>query len=106
MLSGYRLMWLMTIFDLPVQTKEQRKEASGFRNHLLDSGFEMVQYSVYMKSCSGKDQAETICSRISDRVPRNGNIKVLQFTDKQFGEIRHFGSAKKREIDTQQLVLF
>ena len=72
-------MWLMTIFDLPVQTKEQRKEASSFRNHLLDSGFEMVQYSVYMKSCSGKDEAETSCLRIAERVPRHGNIKVLQF---------------------------
>ena len=106
MLSGYRIVWLMTLFDLPVETSAARREVTRFRNHLLDFGFEMVQYSVYMKSCSGKDQAETICSHISREVPQNGNVKILQITDKQFGEIKDLGTRKKRVIDTRQLVLF
>ncbi len=46
-------MWLMVMFDLPVTEKEQRKEATYFRNRLLDLGFEMIQFSVYMRFCSG-----------------------------------------------------
>ena len=39
-LCGYRLMWVLVMFDLPVETPEERKVASGFRNDLLDLGFE------------------------------------------------------------------
>src|SRR5690606_17027170 len=46
-LSGYRLMWMMAMFDLPVLTKPERKRAADFRKFLLDQGFEMVQFSVY-----------------------------------------------------------
>lgn len=53
MLTGYRLMWVMVIFDLPVQTKAQRRAATKFRNFLLDEGFSMSQFSVYMRFCGG-----------------------------------------------------
>ena len=57
-LSGYRLMWMMVLFDLPTLTKKERRAASGFRNYLLDQGFEMAQYSVYMRFCAGKEQVD------------------------------------------------
>lgn len=69
-LSGYRLMWIMTLFDLPVGTKKERKAATAFRNFLLDQGFEMAQFSVYMRFCSGKEQAETYYKRIRKPCPR------------------------------------
>ena len=59
-LSGYRLMWMMVLFDLPVLTKKERKAATKFRKFLLDQGFEMSQFSVYMRFCAGKEQAEVI----------------------------------------------
>ena len=37
-LSGYRLMWMMVMFDLPVTDKAARKEYTRFRNFLLDNG--------------------------------------------------------------------
>ena len=42
-------MWCVIMFDLPVQTKQERKEAAVFRKLLLDSGFSMIQFSVYAK---------------------------------------------------------
>ena len=48
-------MWLMVIFDLPVGTKKQRHAATKFRNFLLDQGFSMSQFSVYLRFCGGKD---------------------------------------------------
>jgi len=32
-------MWVLLMFDLPVVTKDQRKEATKFRLYLLDLGF-------------------------------------------------------------------
>ena len=42
-------MWILVLFDLPVTTKTERAKATHFRNALLDLGFEMVQFSVYIK---------------------------------------------------------
>ena len=106
MLSGYRLVWIIALFDLPVMTKAERKRASKFRNYLLDLGFEMVQFSVYMKHCAGKAQAEVIENKIKAAVPDYGNVKLLQITDKQFGAILHLGRHSKRPINTDQLALF
>lgn len=42
-------MWCLVMFDLPVLTKRQRSEATRFRHFLLDEGFWMAQYSVYVR---------------------------------------------------------
>ena len=52
-------MWLQVMFDLPVNTKKQRKKATGFRNGLLDLGFEMIQFSVYQRSFAGYKRIKT-----------------------------------------------
>ena len=99
-------MWIMTIFDLPVATRSERKKATEFRNSLLDLGFEMVQFSVYMKHCAGKEQANAVQQKIKAAVPDYGNVKLLLITDRQFGNIVHLGRHSKRQINTDQLVLF
>ena len=63
-LSGYRLMWIMVLFDLPVITEKERKTATKFRNFLLDNSFEMVQFSVYMRPCPGKEHVERLIKLI------------------------------------------
>ena len=99
-------MWILVLFDLPVTTKTERAKATGFRNALLDLGFEMVQFSVYMKHCAGKEQAEAIQNKITAFVPVNGNVKLLFITDKQFANIVHLGKHPTRQINDSQLVLF
>ncbi len=87
MLSGYRLMWLIVMFDLPVMTKQERKSATEFRNALLDLGFEMSQFSVYMRYCSSYSQIDTYCKRVESNLPNGGKVNILQFTDKQYERI-------------------
>lgn len=99
-------MWILVLFDLPVTTKTERGKATRFRNALLDLGFEMVQFSVYMKHCAGKEQAATIQNKVTAVVPEHGNIKLLFITDKQFGNIVHLGKHSTRQINNSQLALF
>ncbi|MDE7469345.1 MAG: CRISPR-associated endonuclease Cas2, partial [Desulfovibrionaceae bacterium] len=47
--SGYRIMWILVMFDLPTVTREEQKRATEFRNSLLELGFQMMQYSVYIR---------------------------------------------------------
>jgi CRISPR-associated protein Cas2 len=90
MLTGYRLMWLMVIFDLPVGSKKERRAATRFRNFLLDQGFQMSQFSVYMRFCGGKDQAEVYIKRVQRALPKTGLVQILSFTDRQYETIISF----------------
>jgi CRISPR-associated protein Cas2 len=107
-LSGYRVVWLIVLFDLPVGTKGERKAATSFRNTLLDLGFEMSQFSVYLKACAGKEQAETVGRNIEQAMPKSGRVHIVQITDKQYENIRTY-KGRKREPDLRnpnQLALF
>ena len=80
-------MWLVVMFDLPVIERNERKAATAFRNDLLDMGFEMSQYSVYMRFCSSPAQAETYAKRVESVLPQGGKVHILQRTDKQYERI-------------------
>ena len=96
MLSGYRLMWMIVMFDLPVVEKAERKAATEFRNTLLDMGFEMSQFSVYMRFCTSPAQVETYCKQVEATLPQGGKVNILQFTDKQYERIISYqGRAKQ-----------
>lgn len=89
-------MWMVVMFDLPVVEKEERKAATGFRNALLDLGFEMTQFSVYMRFCTSNTQVETYCKQVESALPEGGKVNILQFTDKQYERIVSFkGKAKQ-----------
>ena len=42
-------MWIFVLYDLPTHTKPQMKAAARFRKRLLEAGFQMGQYSVYLR---------------------------------------------------------
>lgn len=90
MLSGYRLMWILVMFDLPVLEKVERKAATDFRKALLDMGFEMSQLSVYMRFCTSQTQIDTYVKRVESILPAGGKVNLLQFTDKQYERIITF----------------
>ena len=108
MLSGYRLMWLLVMFDLPVVLKAERKAATEFRNKLLDMGFEMSQFSVYMRFCSSQTVVETYCRRVQECLPPGGKVIILQLTDKQYERILtfHRGSVQPAGKAPDQFALF
>lgn len=83
-------MWVMVMFDLPVVEKTERKAATEFRSTLLDLGFEMAQFSVYMRFCSSQMQIETYGKRVESALPQGGKVNILQFTDKQYERIITF----------------
>jgi CRISPR-associated protein Cas2 len=89
-------MWMVVMFDLPVIEKAERKAATGFRNTLLDLGFEMSQFSVYMRFCTSSAQVDTLSKRVEAVLPEGGKVNILQFTDKQYERIVTFhGKAKQ-----------
>lgn len=107
-LSGYRLMWIFVMFDLPVTTREQARAATKFREFLLDEGFEKSQFSVYARFCNGKEQFETYMRRVESNLPDRGDVHILSFTDRQYENIVRFSGQRRRRQrkNPDQLALF
>ena len=107
-ISQYRIMWIMVFFDLPTDTKADRKRASRFRKDLLQDGFEMLQFSVYWRHCASKENAEVHIKRVKEVLPKYGKVGILCITDKQFGNIQMFFNANVQEKKNipKQLELF
>ncbi len=108
MLSGYRLMWMMVMFDLPVLTKPQRRAANKFRLFLMDQGFDRCQLSVYMRFCGGKEQAAVYTRRVQASLPKAGNVQIIYFTDKQYENIVSYEGSSRQPAgkNPQQYTMF
>lgn len=106
-ISGYRILWMIVAFDLPVVEKHQRKAATAFRNYLLDEGFHMAQFSVYLRLLDGRDAAAALERRLQQRVPDEGSVQVITITDKQYENIRVYRGRRAGRLEKQQqLALF
>lgn len=107
-LSGYQLMWMLVTFDLPVETRAQRKAATKFRHDLLDLGFEMSQLSNYLRFCNGKEQFESYVRKIGACLPELGEVYLFQFTDRQYENIVRFSDQGRRpaQKNPEQMALF
>lgn len=107
-LNQYRIMWVFVYFDLPTQTKKQRKDYSTFRKQLMSDGFAMIQYSIYARHCSSRENAIVHKNRVKRHLPPAGQVIVFEITDKQFGMMEFFvGKATNARPDTpQQLEMF
>lgn len=107
-LSGYRIMWLYVMFDLPVGTKPERRQATKFRQFLLDEGFEMAQFSIYLRFAPSKEAAETYIGRVRDSLPPKGKVHIVEITDRQYANARVFTGRKRerRSESPDQLALF
>ena len=107
-LNAYRIMWLFVFFDLPTNTKTERRHATQFRKALEKDGFSMMQYSVYVRYCASKENLDVHQRRVRRSIPPSGNVSLLSITDKQYGDIQNFwGKIERAKPSTpQQLELF
>lgn len=107
-LNAYRVMWLFVFFDLPTETKKDRKNASKFRKSLLQDGYTMMQFSVYTRHCGSSESADVHEKRVKNLLPPFGKVSILRITDKQYGNIMNFWgkSPVAGEPQPTQLELF
>jgi CRISPR-associated protein Cas2 len=107
-LNAYRIMWVLVMFDLPTETKTDRKNYAQFRKKMLSDGFQMFQFSMYLRHCSSRENSEVHIKRVKKILPPKGHVGIMCITDKQFGMMEIFRGQQQVEApDTiQQLELF
>ncbi len=106
--SEYRVMWILVFFDLPTETKKNKKAYADFRKNLQRDGFTMFQFSIYVRHCASKENMEVHAKRVRSFLPEYGKVGMLCITDKQFGGIELFYGKKAQMPNApgQQLELF
>ena len=57
-LNAYRIMWVLVLFDLPTETAAERKIYAKFRKNILKDGFQMFQFSIYLRHCASRENAD------------------------------------------------
>lgn len=106
--SEYRIMWILVFFDLPTETKKDKKAYALFRKNLQRDGFTMFQFSIYLRHCASMENAEVHMKRVKSFLPEYGKVGILCITDKQFSNMELFYGQKSQEPKAagQQLELF
>ena len=84
---SYRYMRLLLMFDMPVQTANERKAYRKFRKFLLSEGFIMHQFSVYSKLLLNGTANQAMINRLKQNNPKQGLITLLSVTEKQFSKM-------------------
>jgi CRISPR-associated protein Cas2 len=107
-INQYRFLWILVFFDLPTETRKQRKVAAEFRKYLIKDGFQMFQFSVYSRFCSSSENADVHSNRVKSKLPEDGKVAVFRITDKQFGMVELFHGRNRKELPqvSRQLEFF
>ena len=107
-LNAYRIMWVLVFFDLPTETKKDRKIYAKFRKEIMVYGFQMFQFSIYLRHCSSRENANVHIERVKKILPEKGHVGIMCITDKQFSMMEIFrGHDQVKTPETvQQLELF
>jgi CRISPR-associated protein Cas2 len=101
-------MWVLVLFDLPTETQKERKAHAQFRKNLISNGFTMFQFSIYLRHCASRENADVHMKRVKSFLPEKGNVGILCITDKQFASMELFYCKQEKKVVTpyQQLELF
>lgn len=95
---SYRFMRIIVMFDLPVETKVDRQNYRLFRRYLLQSGFIMMQESIYCKLVLNKTVGNTVQNGVRIHKPPKGLVQMMSITEKQFGNIEYIVGDAHTEI--------
>ncbi len=106
--SAYRVMWVLVLYDLPTDTKAKMKDNALFRKRLIEDGFTLFQFSMYIRHCPSKENADVHIKRVKNWLPKYGRVAIMCVTDRQFADIELFYGRVQEETPPiyQQLELF
>ena len=101
-------MRVLVMFDLPVDTPQERSDYARFRKKLINDGFIMMQQSVYCKLVMSATAANLAIQRVDHIKPPRGTIQALTITEKQYSQMEYLlGESQNEVLDTtERLVIF
>ncbi len=107
--NGWRIVWLIAVYDCPMTTAEARHDYSLFRKLLLQQNFHQLQNSLYVRHFSTKATADACIQRLRPHIPEGADVAFFLLTDKQYAMTReYFGTreTRKKPDEPEQIQLF
>ena len=83
------------MFDLPTKSKKDLKKYTRFRKLMLNDGFTMIQYSIYIRICKSNYSANAHIKYIKKIIPLKGEVRILKLTDKVYNSMEVLKSYEK-----------
>lgn len=80
-------MRMILMFDMPVDTVEERKAYRKFRKFLIDGELVHDKPLIYGKLLLNNSANNAMIERLKTRNPKKGNITLLTVTEKQFSRM-------------------
>ena len=93
----FDFMRTIVFFDLPVETRKERKTYAVFRKWLLSGGYMMLQYSVYSKIFNNRDAAMKHMGQLRGNAPPSGSVRVMLVTEKQYARMDVIVGGRSRQ---------
>lgn len=84
----YEKLRLLCFFDLQMETAKEQKAYRTFRKKLIESGFVMLQESVYVRTLPNRSQLSKYEKQLKTATPANGLVELLYVSEKQFNDRR------------------
>jgi len=96
------------MFDLPVDTPNEKRQYRIFRKELIRNGFTMLQYSVYYRALQNRAGSKKYEKAIKQFLPTHGEVRLMAVSEKQFNDMQILvGSRSKQEelVGSKDLVI-
>ncbi|WP_029072874.1 CRISPR-associated endonuclease Cas2 [Kandleria vitulina] len=99
----YNFVRIILFFDLPMNTKKEKRVYRNFRKYLIQNGYMMMQFSVYCRIFANREAAVNHITILKRNVPKEGQIRIMLVTEKQYSKIEIIvgGKSKQEEIVTR-----
>lgn len=107
--NGWRVMWVIAVYDCPMVEREERHDYTVFRRSLLQENFFQLQNSLYVRHFPTMAIAEATIQRLRLGIPAGAQVAFFLVTDKQYGMTREFfgpKSTRKKPNVPEQVELF
>lgn len=103
---GTRYMRMILMFDLPMETKKERRDYRIFRKFLIESGFVMMQKSIYTKIVLNPTKAKTTSQSVKRNAPPDGLVQIMIITERQYNQMELLiGKVKDSVINDRRTVV-
>ena len=103
---SFRFMRIIVMFDLPVETLENKRDYRKFRKFLIKKGFLMMQESIYCKLALNQTMAGLIANAVKENKPPEGLVQMMLITEKQYARMEYVvGECQSQVIDSDDRVV-
>lgn len=72
--------WILLALDLPSRSTAQRREATRFRNFLVDFGYEALHGNAYARYLPPRAKVVTEINRLRRELPEKGTVYIVELT--------------------------